>query len=305
MIRKQWSGIVEEPGDLRPVRHPRIDVANPKFRSYVDLRPPILSYSRVVRYTPITINEEELILHYNVDSECFYLDTRGIEELFHAEHYSNYFGQQGATDIPLFRMKFIDGPHDKVDVLLVVSVGSGMQGSTAEGFNATLRAVMANLANLEESGKVKWDRVVLCIVVNGREEFERLERDGSTSVLGELEKMGVYHRPGELWEEDGEMEKAGRINLEDRLSYDEGLLTVDGGLPVHMHLYEATIMMLGGHFPPVRIALCVKESPDQGSAGELGESLVMLSDPYSFRCAHNVTTVLSSMGHYGSCSALE
>ncbi|KAF4669040.1 Chitin synthase, class 2 [Perkinsus olseni] len=267
MLRSQSCGI-EESGRLRGVRHPRIDVGNPQFRSYVDLRPPILSYSRVVRYTPITISEEELILHYNIDNENFYLDTRGIEELFHSDYYSTYFSEK-ASRIPLFRMKFVDGPHDKVDLLIVVSVGSGMQGSTAEGFNATLRAVMENLATLEDSGQAKWDRVVLCVVVNGREEFESLEKNGSTSVLGELERMGVYHRPAQLWERDGEMERASRVTPDDRLAYYEGSLTVDGGRPVRMHLYEATITMQGGHFPPVRLALCVKESPDKGSAGTL------------------------------------
>ncbi|KAF4677071.1 Chitin synthase, class 2 [Perkinsus chesapeaki] len=257
--------------ELPEARHPRIDAANPKFRSYLDLRPPILSYSRVVRYTPITISQEELILHYNVHNDALCMDTRGIEDLFDSYHYPNLYRDR-LSGMPPFRIKFVDNLHEKVELLILVSVGIGMLGSSAEGFRVTLRAVMENLANLEESGRVRWDQALLCVVVNGRAAFEEFEKESPTSVLGELERMGIYFKPEELWEHGGEMERAGRITTEDRQACRGGRYTADGGYPVHVHLYEGTIMMQGGRFPPVRLALCVKECPDKGLAGSLATS---------------------------------
>ncbi|KAF4677072.1 Chitin synthase, class 2 [Perkinsus chesapeaki] len=244
--------------------HPFINPYNPKYRSYIDFCPKKRLNRRFVRYTPVTIRDEELIRHSNVDYSDSGIDIRGIEDMFDTDFYWNFFG--GWSSLRPFHLRFVESVSQTVKYTIAISVGRGIQGATPTGFLSTLICVMRNVKRMCDAGLIAWDQIAVCVVVDGRNEFETSKEDYEPSFLSELQRMGVYMNVEELWEPDGELDRAARIYPEDRKAFKEGRLTVDKGQDVFAHLFESTIQMKSNEFPPLQLVLCVKEYPDQSSA---------------------------------------
>mmetsp|Transcript_23911 Transcript_23911/g.23660 ORF Transcript_23911/g.23660 Transcript_23911/m.23660 type:complete len:89 (+) Transcript_23911:86-352(+) len=87
---------------------------------------------------------------------------------------------------------------------------------------------MRNVKRMCDAGLLGWDQIVVCVVVDGRNEFEVAKEDYQTSFLNELQRMGVYMSAEELWKPGGELDRAARIYPEDREALRRGCLTVEG-----------------------------------------------------------------------------
>ncbi|KAF4675461.1 Chitin synthase, class 2 [Perkinsus olseni] len=244
--------------------HPFINPYNPNYRSYIDFCPKKRLNRHFVRYTPVTIRDEELVRHCNVEYAELGIDLRGIQDMFDTDFYWDFFG--GWSSLRPFHMRFVESVAQTVKFTIAIAVGRGIQGATPNGFLSTLICVMRNVKRMCDSGLIAWDQVVVCVVVDGRNEFEMAKEDYEASFLSELQRMGVYMNAEELWKPGGELDRAARIYPEDREALKQGRLTVDKGKEVFVHLYESTIQMKGNEFPPLQLALCVKEYPDQSSA---------------------------------------
>lgn len=244
---------------------PFINPNNPNYRSYVDICPKKRLNRRFVRYTPITIRDEELVRHCNIEYPQHGIDLRGIQDMFDTDFYWDFFG--GWSSLRPFHMRFVESVAQTVKFTIAISVGRGIQGATPHGFLSTLICVMRNVKRMCDAGLLGWDQIVVCVVVDGRNEFEVAKEDYQTSFLNELQRMGVYMSAEELWKPGGELDRAARIYAEDREALRRGCLTVDHGKEVFVHLFESTIQLKGNDFPPLQLALCVKEYPDQSSAG--------------------------------------
>ncbi|KAF4724661.1 Chitin synthase, class 2, partial [Perkinsus olseni] len=86
--------------------HPFINPYNPNYRSYIDFCPKKRLNRHFVRYTPVTIRDEELVRHCNVEYAELGIDLRGIQDMFDTDFYWDIFG--GWSSLRPFHMRFVE-----------------------------------------------------------------------------------------------------------------------------------------------------------------------------------------------------
>ncbi|KAF4711381.1 Chitin synthase, class 2, partial [Perkinsus olseni] len=109
-------------------QHPHIHPNHGGYSSYIDIDPLYLGRKGVqgfdltkensrLRYTPITVSQEELVYHKNINYEERGITfPRFLDQMFDSPFYSEYFGGYPAP--APYRVKFIENPKSKVKVFI-------------------------------------------------------------------------------------------------------------------------------------------------------------------------------------------
>jgi chitin synthase len=275
--------------------HPYINPFSGAFASYIDVDPLYSSRNvvdgfettrsdQMIRYTPITVSQEEIVYHRNINYEERGLQfPRFVEQMFHNSQYQNMF--RGAPTAP-FRVKFIEDPASKVKVLIGVTMYqepcSGLndirkmnrsatqdrpenfaeQASHSGGVPGTMVGILMNIQEWVKCTNYKWDEICVCLLADGRTRI-----NGQYNNLQALARMGVYVDLEDMYRPGGLMDIHGRLSANDRMrvdsvsdkacSRDNPRFTVDDGQPVYVHLFENVIYY--EDYPPMQFMFCLKE----------------------------------------------
>ena len=275
--------------------HPYIHPASGAFASYVDIDPMYGGRNSVegfdksrpeqmLRYTPITISQEELMYHQNINYEERKLAyPRYIEQMFDNAQYEGMFH---GTPIAPFRLKFVEDPTSKVKVFIGVTMYqepcSGLndirkidrtrtqeipenfaeQASHSGGVPGTMVGILKNIEKWQKSSGYKWEEICVCLLADGRTKI-----DGRYNNLQALARMGMYLDLDELYRSGGLMDIHSRIAAGDRqriesvsdkvCSRANPRYTVDNGQTVYVHLFETTVHY--ADYPPMQFMFALKE----------------------------------------------
>ncbi|EER15473.1 hypothetical protein Pmar_PMAR017384, partial [Perkinsus marinus ATCC 50983] len=177
-----------------------------------------------LRYTPITICQEELVYHKNINYEERGIRfPRFIEQMFDNPFYGEYFGGYPAP--APFKVKFIENPKSKVKVFIGVTMyqepcgglddirkagttfirmnpdadrpeGFAEQAKESGGVPGTLVGILQNIRKFVDQTKYNWDEICVCLLADGRTRI-----DGRFNNLVALQRMGIYLDLEEMYRE--------------------------------------------------------------------------------------------------------
>lgn len=245
-----------------------------------------------LRYTPITIPQEEVTLHMDPTVYTGKVNPQGtrpryLEDMFHPTHYpsSEYEDMR-------YQTRFANGAKVLVGITMYQEP-CGPPRSLCQQWPemaqeagtvcATLDAVAQNLQVFEEQSDgvlshFHRDEVVVVLTADGRTRInggaDNRERD--IDNLNSLKSIGAYSEIEELYADDGPLARAGRlksVDLENKRRPDSQAsrslpkYSVDGGKAVMLHLFEATVHY--GTYPSMNFMFCLKEF----NAGKLDSHL--------------------------------
>ena len=184
--------VIEYSTFMQPKKHPFINPHSGAFASYIDIDPLYLSRKSVdgfdrtrpdqmLRYTPITISQEELIYHKNINYEEHGLRyPRYIEEMFHNEAYNQTFS---GSPVASFTLKFVEDPNSRVKVFIGITMYqepcAGLndirkvvrsstqdksenfeeQASRSGGVPGTMVGILDNIAHWVKTSEYEWDEI--------------------------------------------------------------------------------------------------------------------------------------------------
>lgn len=275
--------------------HPFINPTSGAYASYIDIDPMYSGRTvvegfdktrsdQMLRYTPITVSQEELVYHQNINYEERTLTfPRFIEQMFDNAHYQGMF--RGVGSAP-FKLKFIEDPKSRIKVFIGVTMYqepcSGLndirkversqtqdkeenfaeQASHSGGVPGTMVGILKNIENWVKSTNYKWEEICVCLLADGRTRI-----NGHYNNLQALARMGVYLDVDEMYKPGGLMEIHGRVAAGDRARFSSisdkqcsrqnPRFTVDDGQPVYVHLFENTVHY--ANYPPMQFMFCLKE----------------------------------------------
>ena len=275
--------------------HPFINPFSGAFASYIDIDPLYGSRNvvdgfetarddQMIRYTPITVSQEELMYHKNINYEARGLKfPRYIEEMFQNSHYQRKFQN---IPVPPFHLKFIEDKKSRIKVLIGVTMYqepcSGLndirkvhrsatqdqaenfaeQSSHSGGVPGTMVSILRNIEQWMKTTNYKWDEICVCLLADGRTRI-----DGQFNNLQALSRMGVYYELDDIYRPGGLMDIHCRISENDRrridgtpdkqISRDNPRFTVDDGQLVYVHLFENVIYY--EDYPAMQFMFCLKE----------------------------------------------
>lgn len=280
---------------MRAESHPFISPVSGAFASYIDIDP-LYGERRVVpgfertiseqslRYTPITISQEELLYHKNINYEERRLEfPRFLEQMFENTAYKTAF--QGVS-APPFRLKFVEQPGAKIKVCIGITMYqeacSGLndirkvcrseahevvedfseQSNHSGGVPGTIVGVLKNVETWLKTTNYKWEEICVCLLADGRTRI-----DGQFNNLQALARMGMYIDVEDMYRAGGLMDIHQRIQPNDRINIDsvsdractreKPRFTVDGGQTVYVHLFENTVYY--EDYPPMQFMFALKE----------------------------------------------
>ncbi|KAF4680963.1 Chitin synthase, class 2 [Perkinsus olseni] len=282
-------------------QHPHIHPNHGGYSSYIDIDPLYLGRKGVqgfdltkensrLRYTPITVSQEELVYHKNINYEERGITfPRFLDQMFDSPFYSEYFGGYPAP--APYRVKFIENPKSKVKVFIGVTMyqepcgglddirkagttfirmnpgadrpeGFAEQAKESGGVPGTLVGILQNIRKFVDQTKYNWDEICVCLLADGRTRI-----DGRFNNLVALQRMGIYVDLEEMYRENGLMDIHGRIQPIDRYNFDnvddkrasrtQPRFTVDNGQTVYVHLFENVINY--ENYPPLQMMFALKE----------------------------------------------
>lgn len=235
-----------------------------------------------LRYTPITISQEEVIPHmdptaYNGRVNPQDDRPRYLENMFHPMHYPEHGNMK-------YQTRFAEKAKVVVGITMYQEpcgppVSSHQQwretAREAGTVCATLHAVAQNLQAFKHppDGLTSFqeDQIVVVLTADGRTRI-----DGVEDNLKSLKSIGAYSEIEELYAENGPLARAGRLksaDLENRKRRDSEAsrsfpkYSVDGGKAVMLHLFEAVIHYES--YPSMQFMFCLKEF----NAGKLDSHL--------------------------------
>ena len=280
---------------MKEREHPFIHPTSGAFASYIDIDPLYLGRvcvdgfdksrpDQTLRYTPITISQEELLYHKNINYEERKLKyPRYIEKMFENREYAEILG---CSPCQPFRLKFIEDPSSRIRVFIGVTMYQepcgglndirkvqrsrtqdqsedfAEQASQSGGVPGTMVGIMENIVTWMKSTSYSWSEICVCLLADGRTRI-----DGQFNNLQAMERMGMYLNVNELYKTGGLMEIHGRICATDRsrldtvsdkaCSRDNPRFTVDNGQTVYVHLFENIIYYK--EYPPVQFMFALKE----------------------------------------------
>ena len=276
--------------------HPYISPTSGAYASYIDIDPlygdrrVVTGFERtmseqMLRYTPITISQEELMYHKNINYEERKLAfPRFIEQMFDNSEYKEMF--HGAQ-APPFRLKFVEDVNSKIKVFIGITMYqeacSGLndirkvcrseaqdavedfseQARHAGGVPGTIVGILKNIETwLKTTRQYKWEEICVCLLADGRTRI-----DGQFNNLQALSRMGMYldleemYRAGGLMEIHQRVHEVDRTNIDSvsdrRCSRESPRFTVDGGQTVYVHLFENTVYY--EDYPPMQFMFALKE----------------------------------------------
>ena len=275
--------------------HPYIHPVSGAYASYIDIDP--LYCGRVsvdgfdktrddqmLRYTPITVSQEELVYHKNINYEERNLAfPRYIEQMFDNHHYQTMF--RGQRPSP-FTLKFIEDPSSRIRVFIGVTMyqepcgglndirkmqhsetqdyveNFAEQASHSGGVPGTMVGIMKNIETWIKGTEYKWDEICVCLLADGRTRI-----NGHYNNLQAMERMGMYLDLAEMYKPGGLMDVHARLAPSDRVRVDSvsdksitrenPRFTVDDGQTVYLHLFENTVHY--ANYPPMQFMFALKE----------------------------------------------
>lgn len=280
------------------LKHPQCHATDPSYSSWIDIhkdficKRPHESFSfGDLRYTPITCQQAELVVHDNVNYEEEGLKyPRFLEDMFNGDHYEEFLG--GKTEP--FRLRFVHTKNRRVNVFIgmtmyqepcgglddirfeddleYVSQQTYEQATKEAGtVPASLIGVLENLKIFNQSSRFTWDNVVVCLIADGR---TRINQEDDN--LKALNSMGAFFDLNKLYSPGGMMESRHRVydydrenfyKSDDDVSRTNPRFTVDDGMPVFCHLFENIIKYKD--FVPIQFMFALKEL----NAGKLDSHL--------------------------------
>ena len=242
-----------------------------------------------LRYTPVTLAQEELLLHKNINYEERGLSfPRFLENMFSNDHYRNK-----GIKAEQFKVRFVQ--DNKVKVIIGITMYQEPCGglndirrpgvpitATVENFAdasvktggvpGTLLGIMENIRNMTLSGPYSNEDFVVCLIADGRTRI-----NGCHENLSALERMGLYHDLQEVYSKSGPLESQCRLTGADRYRFEtvsdssanrlNPRFTVDDGETVYVHLFENVVQY--GDYPPLQVMFALKEF----NAGKLDSHL--------------------------------
>jgi len=275
--------------------HPYISPTSGAYASYIDIDPlyggrrAVAGFERtmaeqMLRYTPITISQEELVYHKNINYEERRLAfPRFLEQMFENSTYTSMF--QGVS-APPFRLRFVENPNSVIRVFIGVTMYqeacSGLddirkvcrseahdavenfseQAAQAGGVPGTMVGILKNIETWLKGTEFKWEEICVCLLADGRTRI-----DGQFNNLQALSRMGMYLDVEEMYRAGGLMEIHQRLGEVDRKNVDfvsdkicsreRPRFTVDNGQTVYVHLFENTVIY--EDYPPMQFMFSLKE----------------------------------------------
>ena len=276
--------------------HPYVHPISGAYASYIDIDP--LYCGRLVvdgfdktrddqllRYTPITVSQEELLYHKNINYEERNLNfPRYIEQMFDNAHYKSMFLGQS---VPPFTLKFIEDPNSRIRVFIGVTMYQEPCGglndirrimdrsetqdkaedfaesaSNSGGVPGTMVGIMKNIENWIKTTDYKWEEICVCLLADGRTRI-----NGHYNNLQAMERMGMYLDLNEMYKTGGLMDVHGRLGDVDRhnlatvtdksITREKPKFTVDNGQTVYIHLFENVVHY--ANYPPMQFMFALKE----------------------------------------------
>jgi len=249
-----------------------------------------------LRYTPITIPQEEVTLH--MDSAIYTSGDkvnpqgtrpRYLEDMFHPDHYpSSTYG-----DIMEYQTRFAKGAKVLIGITMYQEACGPPESSCAQWPEmaqeagtvcSTLDACARNLRVFQEEqsngvlARFRSDEIVVALTADGRTRINGSADNKARGInnLNSLKSIGAYVEIEELYADDGPLARAGRltsVDLENKRRPDSHAsrnlpkYSVDGGKAVMLHLFEAIIHY--GTYPSMNFMFCLKEF----NAGKLDSHL--------------------------------
>lgn len=271
------------------LRFPQCHSSDPSYGAWIDIAGHSVTDHPVkgfewgdLRYTPITVQQANLLWHENIDYEEEGIQyPTFLEDMFNSDHYNRFLGGETAP----FRVRFVETPDRRVNVLIGVTMyqercgglddvkfDSSIETWESEDYEdasykigtvpATFLGVLQNLKIFNRQTRFTWDNVVICLLSDGRTKINL--RDNN---LGALQKMGMYYDLEKLYKPGGMMEARHRVYERDRDRFltvsdkdttrTNPRFTVDDGMPVFVHLFE-NIVKYKDHVP-IQFMFVLKE----------------------------------------------
>ncbi|KAF4721625.1 Chitin synthase, class 2 [Perkinsus olseni] len=281
--------------------HPHIHPSHGGYSSYINIDPLYLGRMQIqgfdlnrddnqLRYTPITVSQEELVYHKNINyAERGLKFPRFLDQMFDSDFYTEYF--EGMPPPAPFKLKFIEDPNAKIKVFIGITMYQepcgglddvrrpGLtfiqqnpdndrpeafkeQAMESGGVPGTLVGVLENVRKFVAETQYKWEEICVCLLADGRTRI-----NGAYNNLQALQRMGMYLDLEEMYREEGLMDISGRIQPIDRYNFDRipdksasrdhPRFTVDNGQPVYVHLFENVIHY--ENYPPLQMMFALKE----------------------------------------------